>query len=169
MKKNFIWASIAVAAIIIISGLAYAGGRILTSNNKVSEVNNKDAAKEENKFAQQITSDPQNTSEKTMLRIAGVDYNLLEEESVYRLINEMSHTKVEAEVRERYVEITSERIDAIISAVTKSSWQDKDFLLKNLSMWKSNDFSKSVGFHNYVWEKQGGEVGKATGLIKDTK
>lgn len=169
MRKNYIWASVAVVVTIIIGGVAYAGGSILTSNNKVSEVNNKDAAKAENKSVQQITPNPQNIGEKTMLRIAGVDYNLLEEESVYRLINEMSHTKVEAEVRERYVEITSERIDAIISAVTKSSWHDKDFLLNNLSMWKNNDFSKSVEFHNYVWEKQGGEVGKATSLIKDTK
>lgn len=165
MKKIFIFAS---AVTIIVGGAAYAGGSMLSSKNKATEVNQKDAAKVENKSVQQITPNPQNISEKPMLRIAGVDYNLLEEESVYRLINEMSHTKVEAEVRERYVEITSKRIDAIISAVTKSSWQDKNFLLNNLSMWKSNDFSKSVEFHNYVWEKQGGEVGKATGLIKDT-
>lgn len=169
MRKKFIWASVAVVVTIIVSGVAYAGGRILTSNNKVTEVNKKETAKVENKSAQQITSNPQNTVEKTILRIAGVDYNLLEEDSVYRLINEMSHTKVEAEVRDRYVEITNERIDAIISAVTKSNWQDKDFILNNLSMWKNNDFSKSVEFHNYVWEKQGGEVGKATSLIKDAK
>jgi hypothetical protein len=175
MRKNFIWASVAIVVTIIIGGAAYAAGILITSNNEVSGVNKKDVASVKNQPAQQSTSNPQNgsnpqnTSEKTMLSIAGVDYNLLEEASVYRLINEMSHTKVEAEVRNRYVEITSERIAALIFAVTKSNWQDKDFLLKNLNLWKNNDFSKSVEFHNYVWEKQGGEVGKATSLIKDTK
>ncbi|GLC31933.1 hypothetical protein [Clostridium omnivorum] len=43
MKKNFIWASIAVAAIIIIGGVAYVGGGLLTSNNKVTEANKNDA------------------------------------------------------------------------------------------------------------------------------
>jgi hypothetical protein len=157
MKKNFVWASVAILVTFIVGGVAYAAGIILTSDNKVSEVDKKDVAIMSSQPVQQSTPTPKNTSEKTMLRIAGVDYNLLEEASVYRLINEMSHTKVEAEARNTCVEITSERLDALISAVTKSNWQDKDFLLKNLNMWKNNDFSKSVEFHNYVWEKQTNE------------
>ncbi|MFL0248755.1 DUF6241 domain-containing protein [Candidatus Clostridium stratigraminis] len=101
------------------------------------------------------------------MSIGGQKYNLLDEERVLRLIHEMTHTKVISDVSDRYVEITPERVDELILAIAKSNWDDKAFLLEHLKRWKNNDFSKSVELHNYIWEKEGGIIGKANGLKKD--
>jgi len=84
-----------------------------------------------------------------------------EEVKVYEEIHKMANTKIEADKIVGEINITEERINSLIIEVSKSDFQDKEELLKCLYRWKNNDFSQAVNQHNYVWEKLGGEVGRA--------
>ncbi len=100
------------------------------------------------------------------LNIDGVKNNLANEDVIYRIMHEMANTKVIADVKYAAIDITPNRINALIKAVNRSNWSDKSRLLEILNRWKQGDFSQAVEDHNYVWSKLGGEAGKATELKK---
>ena len=166
MKKHFIWVSVSVTIALLVGGVAY-------YIQYVSDSKKKELTSAEKQTVQKTPSNEslkkkeQDKKDINILSIGGQEYNLLDEERVQRLIHEMTHTKVISDASNRYVEITPERVDVLISAIAKSNWDDNAFLLEHLKRWKNHDFSKSVELHNYIWEKEGGVIGKATGLKKD--
>lgn len=126
----------------------------------VHENNNSTQQHENNNFTQQ------NINDKNELNVSGTVYNLASEEKVYELMHCMANTKIVADAIWGTVDITSDRVDALITAVNKSNWNDKSNLLDILNRWKNKDFSKGVEDHNYIWSKLGGTLGKATNLKK---
>lgn len=87
-----------------------------------------------------------------------------EETAVYEDIHKMANTKIVADEIWGEEEINEERLNKVIIEVMNSNFEDKDRLLEILHNWKTGNFKNAVEEHNYVWEKLGGTVGKATGL-----
>ena len=166
MKKHFIWVSVGVAIALLVGGAAYYIPHVSHSKSKELTSGKKQAV-QKTPSNEGLKINEQNKKDINTLSIGGQEYDLLDEERVLRLIHEMTHTKVISDVSNRYVEITPERVDALISAIAKSNWDHNAFLLEHLKRWKNNDFFKSVELHNYIWEKEGGVIGMATGLKKD--
>jgi hypothetical protein len=88
-----------------------------------------------------------------------IDYRT--EPEIYKEMHEMANTKIVADQVWGEIDITQERVDALISEISLSDFEDKEILLKTLSNWKNNDFSNAVAEHNYLWEKLNGTVGEA--------
>ena len=63
--------------------------------------------------------------------------------------------------------MTQERIERLIEVVegNKSSYNDSKLYLEILNRWADNDFSRADKDHNAVWSLQGGNVGRAKGII----
>lgn len=92
-------------------------------------------------------------------------------DEIYTSIHGMSHNIVIAEEKWGKKEMTEENINTAIIQVLAMKTQSKEQndLLQILSAWKFGDFTKSDQAHNYVWLKQGGTVGLATGVNHDFK
>lgn len=90
-------------------------------------------------------------------------------DEIYTSIHGMSHNVVIADEKWGKKAMTEENINTAIIQVLamKNQPQEQNTLLQILSAWKFGDFTKSDRAHNYVWIKQGGTVGLATGVNHD--
>lgn len=115
------------------------------------------------------TATPNSDGEKYMSKIIKVLEDINEdfaEGQIYDEMHKMANTKIDAEDGKIWgrLEITEERVDALIKKVEGSDFDDKGTLLEILKRWKKQDFSNCVQDHNYVWNQLGGTVGKACSL-----
>lgn len=92
----------------------------------------------------------------------------LSENLAIRYMHQMSHQKVQAEYKEFFFEMTEERIDWLVQAVSSSGV----VLSKNhkpiLERWDNNDFSRIDLDHNLLYQQASAEPtesGKATGIL----
>lgn len=83
------------------------------------------------------------------------------EEEVLEEMHMMANTKIIADEIWGEIEITEERVDFLIVEVMASDYPDRKELLTILYNWKNENFSNAVDEHNYLWEKLGGNIGKA--------
>ncbi len=59
--------------------------------------------------------------------------------------------------------MTNKEIRSAKEAVESSTnFKNKSKLLATLERWEKGDFSQTVEEHNFLWEIQGGDTGKAT-------
>ncbi len=60
-----------------------------------------------------------------------------------------------------------ERIERLIEVVelNKDKYEHDELYLQILNRWKNNDFSQADKDHNAIWTLQGGNVGRATGVL----
>jgi hypothetical protein len=87
------------------------------------------------------------------------------EEQVLHVIHAMSHQKVRAKEKWRFILNTPERVDKMIEIVEANDYKYKKRYLEILYRWQEGDFSRADKDHNFVWSIQGGTIGKATGLL----
>jgi len=82
-------------------------------------------------------------------------------------IHAMSHQKVKAEEKWSFLPLTAERVARLLDVVehNKSSYPNSDIYLRILIRWSKNDFSQIDKDHNQVWDLQGGNIGRATGIL----
>lgn len=83
------------------------------------------------------------------------------EEEVWEEMHQMANTKIKADEIWGEIEITEDRVNALIIEVLSSKYPDKKRLLTILYNWKKQEFSNAVEEHNYLWRKLGGTIGKA--------
>ena len=117
--------------------------------NKVSEINeNKKLAKEN-----EVTENE---------NIAVVPMDLTQ---CYQKVHHMANTIIIADDGQVWgqSEITS---GAVTQMINELKGQD-DYLSDELKKWLELDFSNGVEVHNYVWNKLGGNVGKAKALNEE--
>ncbi|MGB4590071.1 MAG: DUF6241 domain-containing protein [Clostridiaceae bacterium] len=90
---------------------------------------------------------------------------------IYTSIHGMSHNVILADEKWGKKDMTEENINTAIIQVLaiKIPPEEQNTLLQYLTAWKAGDFTKSDHTHNYVWIKQGGTVGLATGVNHDFK
>ena len=84
---------------------------------------------------------------------------------VGQVIHQMSHQKIEAEEKWGFLPLTAERVNRLIEVVENGDYQNKDRYLSILNRWSKNDFTQVDEDHNTFWNLQGGNVGKATGIL----
>lgn len=89
------------------------------------------------------------------------------EEEIEQILHEMTHQKVVASEKWGATQITQNRIDELIAIVEEGTYFHEDFYLDTLNAWKEGDFTNAVDVHNTIWEWQGGNVGRATGLLSN--
>jgi hypothetical protein len=91
----------------------------------------------------------------------------MEEYTVQDLIHGMSHQKIRADDKWGFLPMTQERVSRLIVVVEANNlkYDDSDLYLKILNRWLNNDFSRVDLDHNAIWELQGGNVGRATGIL----
>lgn len=97
--------------------------------------------------------------------------NLSSVRSTFTLIHQMANTKIEAEDNQIWgkADITKGRCKALLEYYAdhkqeaKEVFGEKDYedLVDGIEKWSKGDYSKSSKVHNIVWEKLGGENGKA--------
>lgn len=80
-------------------------------------------------------------------------------------IHGMSHQKVKADEKWGFYEITEKRIDWLLEGLDKVEVENKLTYKTILIKWADGDFSTVDEDHNRIWELQGGNVGKATGIL----
>lgn len=88
---------------------------------------------------------------------------------VQNAIHSMSHSKVYATEKWRYLEPTQARIDRLVDVVKrdKNIFDLSDLYRSILKKWQVGDFSNAVSDHNSIWDLQGGTVGEATRLLTE--
>ena len=91
----------------------------------------------------------------------------ISEYAVQDAIHGMSHQKVHADDKWSFLPMTQERIERLTEVVggNKSSYNDSKLYLEILNRWADNDFSRADKDHNAVWSLQGGNVGRAKGIV----
>lgn len=129
-----------------------------------SQVN--DVFQNENSVLQNENSVLQNEMEVSQAPVSSVDQSttpieIRSENEIYKEMHKMANTKIVADQVWGEIDIIEERVNALISEISQSSYDDKDKLIHILENWKSGNFSDAVEEHNYLWEWLGGTVGKA--------
>lgn len=91
------------------------------------------------------------------------------QKEIYEEMHKMINTKIIADEIWGTIEITTYKVDEVVTKVNDSDFSDKEKerLLQILNYWKNKDFSDAVNEHNYLWGKLGGNIGRATGLKTD--
>lgn len=89
------------------------------------------------------------------------DYHIAE------AIHAMSHQKVRAKEKWSFLPLTTERVNRLINVTehNKSDYPNSDLYLQILTRWANHDFSQIDKDHNLVWNLQGGNIGRATGIL----
>lgn len=95
----------------------------------------------------------------------------MSQQEMWTEIHTMANTKIVSQ-DDRYIgrtPIYSVNIGELIAITENSNYDDKTILLDILYRWKNGDFRQCVEDHNYVWNRLGGEVGRAVRLMDDVQ
>ncbi|MBL3819483.1 MULTISPECIES: DUF6241 domain-containing protein [Bacillus cereus group] len=85
------------------------------------------------------------------------------EAEIISTMHRMVHQKVKSSEKWGFIEMTNKEIRGAKNAVESSTnFKYKSELLSTLERWEKGDFSQTVEEHNFLWEIQGGDTGKAT-------
>ncbi|MGW5980897.1 PRK06770 family protein [Bacillus mycoides] len=85
------------------------------------------------------------------------------EDEIISTMHRMVHQKVKSSDKWGFIEMTNKEIRSAKNAVESSTnFKYKAKLLSTLERWEKGDFSQTVEDHNFLWEIQGGDTGKAT-------
>ncbi len=85
------------------------------------------------------------------------------EDEIISTMHRMVHQKVKSSEKWGFIEMTNKEIRGAKNAVESgTNFKYKSELLSTLERWEKGDFSQTVEEHNFLWEIQGGDTGKAT-------
>ena len=103
-------------------------------------------------------------------RIREIKYDLnlpskTSQDTVIDVMHKMTHQKVRAEKKFGAIPLSDETVNQVYEIVINSNFVLKDDLLAILSQWKIGNYSNIDLDHNYFWEYQDGEIGKAYGKL----
>lgn len=85
------------------------------------------------------------------------------EDEIISTMHKMVHQKVKSSEKWGFIEMTQKEIRNAKKAVESSkNFNYKSKLLSILERWERGEFSQTVEEHNFFWEIQGGDTGKAT-------
>lgn len=88
------------------------------------------------------------------------------EQEVMDTMHFMTHQKVMAEKKTGAVEMSKENIEEIYSILQSSGFERKKTLLEIAAKWRNDNFIYIIEDHNYFWELDAGQVGKAYRVLK---
>lgn len=93
----------------------------------------------------------------------------MEETQVQIYLHHMTHQKVKADKKWGAVEMTPQKIEDLLVIVNANAklYEHGEYYQAVLKEWQAGDFSNSVEVHNFIWNLQGGTVGRATRLLDE--
>ncbi|HDR8182804.1 TPA: PRK06770 family protein [Bacillus thuringiensis] len=87
----------------------------------------------------------------------------ISEGEIISTMHKMVHQKVKSAEKWGFVEMTHKEISNMKRDIENSTgFQYKMKLFSIINRWEKGDFSQTVEEHNFLWEIQGGDTGKAT-------
>lgn len=87
----------------------------------------------------------------------------ISEGEIISTMHKMVHQKVKSSEKWGFVEMTKKEISNVKRDIENSTgFQYKMKLFSIINRWEKGDFSQTVEEHNFLWEIQGGDTGKAT-------
>lgn len=109
-------------------------------------------------------------SDKIDILVAGgaVDIDVdIPEEELQQMIHEMTHQKVIADSKWGSVQLTQERVYALLDLIDAdpNRFEHYDVYRPILIKWSNSDFSSVDQDHNRIWQLQGGTIGYAQGIM----
>lgn len=87
------------------------------------------------------------------------------EEQVMLVMHQMTHQKVRAERKIGAIPMVEDTVNQVYDIVNKSNFANKEKLLEIAENWKKGLFGNIDSIHNFLWEQQEGQVGKAYGVL----
>jgi hypothetical protein len=89
------------------------------------------------------------------------------EDSIVAIMHHMTHQKVDAEDKWTNVKMTPERVTMVrqIIETRGQEWKHKSELLAMATKWETGNFSEIDKDHNFLWGLEGGNIGKAKGIL----
>jgi len=102
--------------------------------------------------------------------IGGIEYDTgLAEDSteaeVIDVMHKMTHQKVRAEKKHGAIPMVEDTINQVYDLVLNSSFPNKEKMLEIADKWKNGWFDTIDSDHNFFWELQDGQIGKAYGVL----
>ncbi|TWT24235.1 DUF6241 domain-containing protein [Planomicrobium sp. CPCC 101110] len=99
--------------------------------------------------------------------IEGGNKGDMDEKRIQKYLHLMTHQKVEAKEKWGAVEMTPENIENLLTIVESNQgrYENAAYYIEVLTQWQKGDFANAVEVHNYIWQLNGGTVGRATGLL----
>ncbi|MFQ6338140.1 PRK06770 family protein [Bacillus sp. AF62] len=87
----------------------------------------------------------------------------ISEGEIISTMHKMVHQKVKSSEKWGFVEMTKKEISNVKRDIENSTgFQYKMKLFSIINRWEKGDFSQTVEEHNFLWNLQGGDTGKAT-------
>ncbi|MFD2615741.1 MULTISPECIES: DUF6241 domain-containing protein [Terrilactibacillus] len=166
--KWFFYSLMTVCLVIIVGGSIYIYNVINADPSQMTQ-NQEETQSKEIKSKQDIKSEEAQTE-----KIGGIktDLELSQdptEDEVLEIMHEMTHQKVKADEKWGAVQMTPEHIQTLLELVAKNNFENKDELSSILNKWKKKNFSTVDQDHNDLWSLQGGNVGKAYGILSESE
>lgn len=173
-KKIVFW----VIGILLLSGLA-TGVYFYMTNDQTTKPEETETKEQSNEPEKETTEDEEQEVEELSeekfedstneegLNPFGDDKekNEISELTVRDYIHQMSHQKVEADKKWGFYRITDDRIQWLLEVVETNDYSDSSQYEEILHAWEEGDFSNVDDHHNTIWKMQGGNVGRATGVL----
>lgn len=87
------------------------------------------------------------------------------EEDFIQDVHDMTHQKVYAKDKWGALEANSDNINALLSILDESDFEEEEYFRAVLTTWKAGDFSNAFLVHNKIWNGQDGYNGMAERLL----
>jgi hypothetical protein len=164
MKKVL---TIIAISLVLVAGITLGVFKFLEGSKVESAVEEPEVIEQDERVL--VPIDEEESEEQTRF-IDGIQYDTgLSSDSslssVMDVMHKMTHQKIRAEDKWGTIPMTKNTINQVYEVVSNSDFDVKDDLLEILERWKKGDFSQADHDHNYIWNWQGGTIGKAYGLM----
>ncbi|APC65564.1 hypothetical protein AAV35_14110 [Salimicrobium jeotgali] len=174
VKKTMLW----TLGILLLAGAGTWGYFYITGteNTETKEEEPSDSQeekpkkKEEEKEVEELSEEKfEESSDEEELNPFGDEKkaDTVPESTIRDYIHQMSHQKVQAEQKWGFYRITEERINWLSDKVKRNEYSEGDQYENILNAWSNGNFSNIDEHHNTIWKMQGGNVGKATGVLSE--
>lgn len=87
------------------------------------------------------------------------------EGEVIEIMHKMTHQKVKAEDKWGAIPMSEDTVSQVLEFLDKSNFATKKDLKEIVEKWKNGNFQSVDQDHNYFWQRQGGTVGRAYGIM----
>lgn len=154
MKKTIIYAAIACIALALI-GI----GSFKMLDNPESSVGKEPAQASGEEAIAQSTE-----------KIEGLEYAQAvpedaSEKALLAMMHKMTHQKIIASEKWGLIRMNEESIAKAKQILQDSDFNSKEDLLEIIGRWENGQFDQVDDDHNYIWNLQGGSIGRATGVL----
>lgn len=164
MKKPILWifASVAAGAALFLGVIWIMAS--LDDGNKGEEI----AAKEGN--SPYATTEDETKAQTGF--IDGIEQTIQHDaiatyDAALDTLHKMTHQKVTAEDKWGAIPMIKANVLAAKEQIAQLTIKEREELLEILAKWEKVDFSEVDHDHNYFWNKQGGTIGKAYGIMSE--